>query len=522
MPTRNNAGSRGAGRSAVSPRRIKRRAVALILPLAALFLALAAQPALAGLQAEFAPFSDCPVNNPEVGTCIVSETTSGQFTLGNKTVPVNKQIILQGGLAPGSAVLIPAADGNTLSKTALQVPGGIIGIEVLGPLTEVSATAELAGPVEVNIPNAEKGEGVAAVLPVKVKLDNLLLGPACFIGSSFQHATLNLTTGTTNPPGPNKPISGSPGTAQIVGQGKIIRAEGSSLVDNAFSVPGAQGCGGLLQLLVDPGVDLIVGVPAAGGRNTAILNGTLAAAGAPSVRAVRTLPELGRCVKVPSEAKVFHGKYVDAGCVEENVLKTGKFEWEPGPGASKTFSGTGAAASLETTGKALIKCTASHSEGEYTGTKTATAKVVLSGCSLGGESCQSTGSAAGEVATSSLAAHLGFIADNTTGGELHLALGWDLANEPSIVSAECGGSKESVLITGSVIGAISAVDKMTASYALKFAAAGGAQSPASFEEGPNDTLSAKIGGGATEAIGLKATSKITNGEKLEFKGRYEE
>ena len=112
-------------------------------------------PALAGVQKEFAAFADCPVNSPGVVTCIRSTTTSGEFKIGLKTVPINKPVILQGGLTENSCVLVPATDGNTLSKTSLQVPGGIIGIEALGPLTEVSATSVKA---EATLPELGRRE----------------------------------------------------------------------------------------------------------------------------------------------------------------------------------------------------------------------------------------------------------------------------------------------------------------------------------------------------------------------------
>jgi hypothetical protein len=478
--------------------------------------------ALAGVQGEFKAFNDCPVGNPTTATCVVSETTSGEFKIGKKTVPVNKPVILQGGLAVHSSVLIPAEDGNTLSKTALTVPGGLVGLEVLPPLTEVTATAELAGTVEVNVVNANSGKGVAAVLPLKVKLDNPLLGATCFIGSDAEPVTPMLTTGTTNPPPPNSPISGSTGTLAVEGAGKIVSINNSSLVDNAFAVPGANGCDEPLSLVVDPAIGLVVGLPAAAGENTAILNGRLEAAGANNVRNERLLPELGRCVKAEGSGKVFHGHYVDSGCIEESPLNNGKFEWKSGPGAARTFTGTGAAATLETTGGAKVKCAASHTTGEYTGTKTATVGIAFTGCSLGTEACQSAGAAAGELSAHSLSAQLGFVNDKVVAEELHLVLGWDLAHEPSVIEAECGAAKTALKITGSVIGAISAADKMLAGYSLKFAASGASQSPESFEEGPRDTLSAQIGGGSAEAIGLKATSKITNAEKVEFKGETAE
>jgi hypothetical protein len=46
-------------------------------------------------------------------------------------------------------------------------------------------------------------------------------------------------------------------------------------VDNSFSAPGATGCGGSLSLIVDLAVDADVGLPAAAGSNTAIMNGGL-------------------------------------------------------------------------------------------------------------------------------------------------------------------------------------------------------------------------------------------------------
>jgi hypothetical protein len=500
----------------------------MAVPVVALLASLgAASPASAGLQQEFAVFSDCPVNNPAVTTCIVSTTTSGEFVIGNKTVPVSKPVILQGGLTQANHLLVGAEDGNTLSKTALPVPGGIVGIELLPPLTEVTATAELAGSVEMNPNNLGNGQGTVASLPLKVKLDNPALGAACYIGSNSEPLTPNLTTGTTNPPPPNKPITGAPGTPKFVGNGKILVVSNSSLVDNAFAVPGANGCAGILSLLVDPAVDLQVGLPAAAGRNTAILNGSLAAASASSVKADAVLPELGRCVKQEPEKQgktvVFHGGYVDAGCIETTPLHNGKYEWFPGPGAGKRFTGTSGAASLETVGKAKLTCSGSASEGEYTGTKSATVEIKLKGCKLAAtkEVCQSAGAAAGEIVGKGLQAQLGFVKDEVVGNELIVSVGWDLKHEPSIVSAECGNAKQALVVTGSVIGPIGPIDKMVTANTLKFSATAGKQAPERFEGGPTDTLSVALGAQPAEQAGLTVTEKVTNEEKLEIKAEAE-
>jgi hypothetical protein len=499
-------------------------ALLVVGPLASLG---AASPALAGLKKEFSVFSQCPINAPGVTGCVYSTTTSGEFKIGNKTVPISKTVVLQGGVTEASPQLVSAANGETLSRTALPVPGGIIGIELLGPLTEVTATAELAGPVQVRVGNFGRREGSAVSLPLKVKLDNPLLGGACYIASDSEPLEPQLTTGTTSPPSPNTPISGSPGTLVIAGAGKIDIFRDSSLVDNAFSVPGANGCAGLLSLLVDPAVDLQVGIPAAGGKNTAVLNGTLEETSVNAVKAQAALPEIGRCQKVPAEKVngilVYHGGYADAGCTYESAAHLGKYEWTPGAGAGKSFTGEGKTTTLETVGKSKVTCVASTASGEYTGPKTAQLRLALSGCKLvaGGEACQSAGSGAAEIATGPLQAELGFIKDAVSETGLVASVGWDLKGGPRVISAECGAAKEALAVTGSVIAPVSAFDKMLASYVLKAKATAGHQEPESFEEEPTDTLSATLAAGAAEQAGLTSAVKVLNGEKLEFKALSE-
>ena len=257
----------------------------------------------------FAPFADCPLSNSAVEVCIVAETTSGEFTVGSKTVPINKTITLQGGAIEnpetGELTLVAAEDGNTLSKTALNVPGGLLGIvapktwpvwlqeifnnfinEGFTGVTETTELAQTASSVKLNTTNLLFEEGTALHLPVKVKLGNVFLGSECYVGSSSTPIILNLTTGTTNPKeGPNKPIKGSAGKLAIFEKGALVTLTGGSLVDNTFAAPAATGCGGVLSFLVDPLVDSILGVPAGEGHNTAVLTGKLEEAVAAAVKA---------------------------------------------------------------------------------------------------------------------------------------------------------------------------------------------------------------------------------------------
>jgi hypothetical protein len=245
-------------------------------------------------------FGDCPLGNTSVRTCVYSTTTSGEVKIGSTAVPITNPIVLQGGLNGSGEEFFNAADGNTLSKTAETVPGGLLGIvapeflpeflQVIfnefinhGP-TGVTATTELVKPVLWNQLNLEIESGVGVTLPVRLHLENGFLGSSCYIGSSSNPVTLALTTGTTSPPPPNTPISGTLGTITLKHEARLIIATGDKIVNNSFSVPTAEGCGGIFSLLVDPVIDLKLGLPSAAGKNTAILKGNLELAEANAVR----------------------------------------------------------------------------------------------------------------------------------------------------------------------------------------------------------------------------------------------
>jgi hypothetical protein len=286
-------------------RRILIAAMAVMAPLAM------SSPAMAEHHptGNFAPFKFCPLSNKATELCTVANTTSGEFDVGKRSVPINKTITLQGGLheneKTGELEFIAAEGAETLSKTALFVPGGLFNIvapEFLNKeqkekfekiinegITGVTATTELAAPasaIKLNTTNLIFEEGVALQLPIKVKLGNAFLGNECYVGSNASPVILNLTTGTTSPPAPNKPIKGSAGALEILEEGNLVRLSGGSLVDNAWAAPGARGCGGkLVEGIVDEAVNKELGLPAAAGNNTAILNGNLEEAVAAAVKA---------------------------------------------------------------------------------------------------------------------------------------------------------------------------------------------------------------------------------------------
>jgi hypothetical protein len=271
----------------------------LVVALAALGLAGVAQAKLTG---NYTKFAQCPYTNSEVLKCIYSVTESGEVVLGSKKVPIEKQVVLQGGYGEqneeGLSKFYAATNGITLSKAPQNVPGGLLGIvpEASSPalvkalikfflensLTGVNSTLELAKPaseIVVGEQNLAGESGVALKMPVKVHLENPFLGKNCFVGSSSSPITLNLTTGTTSPPAPNKPITGTFGGAEFLEEGRILVTKGTKLVDNAWSAPTAAGCGGILSFLVSPIINAQLGTTTAG-HNTAILNNTVNVASA--------------------------------------------------------------------------------------------------------------------------------------------------------------------------------------------------------------------------------------------------
>jgi hypothetical protein len=248
---------------------------------------------------EWAAFNNCPSTNPTVAKCLDSVIHGGKVVLGKKTVPIVNAVTLQGGLTEeieegpeeGFRHLVAASNGQTLSKTAEPVPGGLTGLinckeisnfleriscEVVfeNGLTGVNATLELAKPaseVKVNQNNLVFEEGVGLYLPVKVHLENPLLGSTCYVGSSSSPLIWNLTTGVTAPPAPAKPLHGASGTLTFTESSQILHLTNGRLVDNNWSAPHASGCGGpIIELILDPILDGQIGTPSAAGTNEAV------------------------------------------------------------------------------------------------------------------------------------------------------------------------------------------------------------------------------------------------------------
>lgn len=290
------------------------RAMAPLLALAAVSLAVLgfAAPALAGKPTgRYANFSQCPLKVTGVNFCIFGQTSSGEFKIKKTVVPITKTITLQGGIIvaeSGAETFVNAANGETLSKTPENVPGGLLKIiapkewpEILQVIfneiiskgvTGVNASTEQVGNVTISRGSLLAGLPDALGLPVRVHLENSFLGSGCYVGSKAHPVNLELTTGATSPPLPNESIKGSLGEPEFIeedGEDALLVLRKNSLVNNTFSAPEAEGCGsqyffGLFTGLIDDAVDAELGLPSASGNNTAILDGTLENASAAAVK----------------------------------------------------------------------------------------------------------------------------------------------------------------------------------------------------------------------------------------------
>jgi hypothetical protein len=268
--------------------------------------AVGAPAAMATPKGEYANFAQCPTSNKTIDGCLDARTETGEFTIGSEKVPIVNTQTLQGGFTTGEGgnlTITAAVNGETLTKTPQKVPGGLLGLVKCNEIsnfferiacevvfengtTGVNATTELAAPassIGLNEFALLLEEGTALQLPVKVKLENPLLGSECYVGSNSSPIIIDLTTGTTEPPAPNKPIKGSKGELGSRGEGRILVISKNSLVNNSFAAPTANGCGGIFSFLIDPILDAKLGLPATTG-DAAVLNGTIEQASAELVK----------------------------------------------------------------------------------------------------------------------------------------------------------------------------------------------------------------------------------------------
>ncbi|MFE2282222.1 hypothetical protein ACFXAE_34335 [Streptomyces sp. NPDC059454] len=281
--------------------------------LASLGTATAADPTLNG---EWAPFTRCPVDAPAMlaadgfdrtPQCVVSTSASGSIKLGKTTVTTGKTNLQLGVVqnADGTSTVVAPPSGALVADSA-TVPGGLLGLmcpsnipvitsicETLegSSLNRITATMESVGaPYAFDQTAGVLTDMPIVALPVRIHLENPLLGGKCYIGTAANPVLLR-------PENRNYPEFGmsffqGDGTADESGEMSRINLTGATQNDSAFAVPAATGCG-LNIGLINAAVNAKSGLPSAAGNNSLTLNDTrthLTGLNAPGTAA----PEAGR------------------------------------------------------------------------------------------------------------------------------------------------------------------------------------------------------------------------------------
>lgn len=237
-------------------------------------IALAAPAAQATTPAPgFTQFDGCPSpsENPNIELCVRATIKGGHFQMGSKDVPITKPITLSGGFN-GELKGFAATSKGGLSVAKQLVPGGVIGLTGLDWLVNflnIEALQLYAVTEAVGLPEIPED----LVLPIRVHLINPALGNHCYVGSPSNPIVLHLTENTTNPPPPNKPISGKSGEFSQ-DPSKILTSKNASLVDNSFAAPGATGCVltlfGFIPISINGLVNSQSGLPSPAGTNETV------------------------------------------------------------------------------------------------------------------------------------------------------------------------------------------------------------------------------------------------------------
>jgi hypothetical protein len=227
----------------------------------------------------YTQFAGCPSPEEKAGlaVCLKSDITGGHLQTGKKTVPIENPLTLSGGADENFEGFTYNSKGG-LSKVKQKVPGGVIGLTGLTWLLEFFGSDALTLYAETELAGTPSGFTIATVtIPIKVHLTTPsgVLGSTCYIGSNTSPITLHLTTGTTSPPAPNKPITGKEPEFSIDAN-EIIHLNNGIYVDNSFAAPGASGCVlklfGFIPISLNGFVNEQAGLPSPAGTNEAVQN----------------------------------------------------------------------------------------------------------------------------------------------------------------------------------------------------------------------------------------------------------
>ncbi len=225
----------------------------------------------ASLAPKFARFLGCPspTEDPSVKRCLRAVVRKGNISIGDKIFSVTTPMVLTGGIDIGFKNFAFNLKGG-IAPIRQRIPGGLIdltGFDWLGDYLDPNdlklyEVTELAGTPIIGF--------AGSTLPLKIHLISAALSNNCRLGSQSAPIVLNLTTGTTEPPPPNKPISGIEPTFMLDELSEVLTLQDGQYVDNSFAAPGASGCMLKLPGISPVNINGLVGLPSPGGHNEAV------------------------------------------------------------------------------------------------------------------------------------------------------------------------------------------------------------------------------------------------------------
>jgi hypothetical protein len=274
-------------------------AIAALVALTPSATASASTTAAVKLRGDWAAFTRCPVSNARMlaatgqapggsglsALCVAADSPGGSIKLGS-TAATTGDTNLQAGLVGSAEFSVVSPAGGGIVAAPVDIPGGLLGLicpssipvisaicqEIVNsPLNTVAAVVQPAGrPSHFNLgAGLTMGEPILR-LPVKVQLQNPILGSDCYLGSNSDPIILkpeNLVAPKLT--AQRFDANGTPDPRKGVLEDIVVSGEQG---DNSFSVPGATGCGGPLSSLIDPILDFKEGLPSPAGNNSLVLN----------------------------------------------------------------------------------------------------------------------------------------------------------------------------------------------------------------------------------------------------------
>ncbi len=270
-------------------------AVAIAAAFSALFSVTSASAVT--LKGLWAPITRCPVDDPSMlanssneatgeGTfagCFAFEAQKTSLKLGGLALsvgPVNSQMGLIGnGVFPFWPTVLPK-DGRGIVASPQVVPGGLIGLACGQPhlagdvctsprperLNRVTSTLESAGAPSNFSALGAASPGPLVVLPVKVHLQNPLLGPNCYIGSNAHPVVLQPRL--IQEPQASVTQFNAEGVEESGALMLDISLKRATQADITFAVGTATGCGWKGRL--NDAINRTVGLPSPAGANSVV------------------------------------------------------------------------------------------------------------------------------------------------------------------------------------------------------------------------------------------------------------